>query len=60
MKIENYIQSNVYGLPGVSEKRDFDNNGNSRDANLTYGDIKTSLTQRNINKDLVKIYLIFS
>ena len=52
MKIENYIQSNVYGLPGVSEKRDFDNNGNSRDANLTYGDIKTSLTQRNINKDL--------
>ena len=52
MKIENYIQSNVYGLPGVSQKRDFDENGNSIDPDFTYGDIKASLTQRNINKDL--------
>ena len=51
MEIKNYIQSNVYGLDGVIQKRSFDENGNSRDANLTYGDIKTSITQRNIYKD---------
>ena len=48
----NYIQDYVYGLSGVSQKRNFDENGNSVDPDFTYGDIKTSLTQRNINKDL--------
>lgn len=52
MSSSNYIQDYVYGLPGVSQKRNFDENGNSIDPDFTYGDIKTSLTQRNINKDL--------
>ena len=52
MRSSNYIQDYVYGLSGVSQKRNFDENGNSVDPDFTYGDIKTSLTQRNINKDL--------
>lgn len=48
----NYIEKYVYELSGVKQKRNFDENGNSVDPDFTYGDIKTSLTQRNINKDL--------
>ena len=38
MKIENYIQSNVYGLPGVSQKRDFDENWKVRITSKYYVD----------------------